>query len=143
MVTILRWERGSQSNPVGSPALGPREQSQIVHTFWFDCLALRTVHPLCSAVINHQVVPVFLLSMADPLLTGMLAAATDMEASFSFPSGGPAPSRVALRMSGGLARSGTASKVFTVVKVDCTDSRVCFGRIGVGGVAFCIQRIVL
>ena len=75
--------------------------------------------------------------MADPLLTSMLAEAAAIDASLSL-SVGDLPLREQSRGGGFSLSSGTVSRLFSVVKIDCNDSCVCFGRIGVGS-AFCIR----
>ena len=75
--------------------------------------------------------------MADPLLAAMLADVVAASPSTAF-----VPSTVSSRTGGllGISVSGTtAMKVFSVVKIDCSDSCICLGRIGVGS-AFCIRR---
>ena len=75
--------------------------------------------------------------MADPILAGILAEATALNASL-FSSVDVVPLTASSRDGGILAAavsSGTTSKLLSVVKIDCNDVCVCFGRI-VAGSAF-------
>ena len=79
--------------------------------------------------------------MSDPLLQGLLSAAVDVEASFSSPSSARVPSQQAPARYGGVLKASTGTnseKEFSVVRIDCTDTRVCLGRIG-SGTLFCIR----
>lgn len=80
--------------------------------------------------------------MADPLLTSMLADA----ASLATPASSPTalfPASVNSRTTRGVvgfSEIGTSmSKLFPVVKILCSDNRMCFGKIEAGG-AFYIRR---
>jgi hypothetical protein len=81
--------------------------------------------------------------MADPLLAAMLADAAALSA---HPTASSAtalfPPQVTPRTGGVINLTGTSttsSKLFPVVKISCSDKRVCFGRIGAGS-AFCIRQ---
>ena len=79
--------------------------------------------------------------MTDPLLTLMLADAAALSSATAASPTAPSPSLVNPRTRGvGFSSTGTmtAAKLFSVVKVSCSDHRVCFGKIGAGS-AFCIR----
>lgn len=82
--------------------------------------------------------------MSDPLLSNLFADAVQLSAPSSpsvacGPPQGPSRSGGFLDVSPSQQAKLVSSKQFSVAKIDCSDARLCFGRIGVGS-AFCFRR---